>query len=346
MSRIRKLAKQIRKPRWVLPPSASIISVEECSNVQLSSLEPTIAAMVEGMYDSVGKKKNEACCEALFDIGMFRDRALKGDKEAANELHTIAVKAITALNLVAEQKPDVLRELASTQTKWPAVFSYSPFIQALLDNRLQTIAFATKPGAGLINHSDVIKNPPESYLKGAKGCAVTLINTVQTLRIARNIAIATTNDLLPLLQRLKVRNDNFRDELYQFHLKRIIGIVQSKGMGMFPRFTLSIVEKCALLPDFCAEKLVINQWWDAGYEILMLSTNGEPQIMPMLAAVGRSREKHYSGLKITAKGDEYKPLAVKANVKSKILTEFKEEFGRLANQLKKTGPLEAKQTKE
>ena len=107
------------------------------------------------------------------------------------------------------------------------------------------------------------------------------------------------------------------------------------------KFTRVLLDSCVALPPLSSERAVINQWWSMGYELLMLNTDGKPEQLEQLHEIGKNREKHYSGLKVTKTGDYYKPKSVKSNIRAKILTDLKEEFERIPRQWVKAAPLGA-----
>ena len=327
-----------RKKRWVPPPSTSFLHRGDFESVQLHSLDPSISELFSRVYESPPPDVEVFTSQTLAEIRIHRDEASKGHAESARRLHEIAVSSIRALEWVAIEKPDLLHPLASTNTTWPVLFSHSPIVQASIAKRLESIGFATKLGSSWIDALEVVKNLSPANAKNAKNIALLLINSIQSVRIAHSFATESTADQMLSLQGLPGVTENFRDELYDFHFRSAIGRFYANRLTIMPRHTLDLLQKCTRLPDFSSEKSVVIRWWDVGYELLMLNTNGHPEAVAYLYALGRSREKHYSGLKVTTKGDEYKPRAVKANVRSKILTDLREEFDRLAKQLEKTTP--------
>lgn len=326
-----------RKPRARLesPRPESIITIEEYQETNSPGLDPSVASTVEFFT----KRLIEPSDEPAYEIKSLLEQSLTGTTlehcSAILELHSMAVQCIKALDILAVKRPDLLRLIASKKTMWPTLYSHSPLHAPALKERLAAIGFATEAGMTWIKVDDVSKNLSQSLLESPKGLAILLINSIHSFRTACIAAERVTSMFKEIFSK-KPDPDKIYQEYRRNTIRCAITVIASKHLVVFPQYTFALVEDCVRLPSYSSEKSVTDAWWDVGYQLLMLNTDRRPEKVPQFYELGRCRERHVSGFNATLKHEYYKPEAVKSNVRAKILTDLKEEFGRLARQLAKT----------
>ena len=320
-----------RAGRWVKPPLGSILRSDKPIAGPLTSLKPKIAAIIAAPYEvEILTSSN-----ATSSIELLRGKALAGDADAVLQLHSIAVSSINALDSIASKNPNLLRAIASDKATWPTLYSQSSIVNAEITERLKAIGFASKSGASWIPRSSVIKSSLKNTADSPKVWVYYLINFIQTLRSGYQFAIESLRDFDESFTNGSKSLQDSKNEFFVYHLAGIIAKMIKAGEFPAFKYTIDLVFRCSELPDLSPDKATLDCWWRITYELLMLNTNGQPESLPNLHAIGCSRENHYSALKVTEKRVYLKPDAVKANVRAKIFTEFHEELERLAKQLVK-----------
>ena len=345
MPRKKQLSTRKKPIRYKSPPPESIIRIEDYTDTPIPGLDESIVSTVE----TFTKLLFEPSDEPDYEIKSLLDHALTGKSSeecsSVGELHSLAVQCIKALDILAEKRPDLLRPIASKKTVWPTLYSNSPLHKPAFDKRLETIGFATEAGMTWIKVSDVSKNLSEPFFQSAKGLALLLINSIHTFRTA-SISAARVLKMFEKFFQTPADEDPAFHEFRQKVLQCAVQVIAFNHIIALPWFTMALIDDCVRLPKYSSEESVTDAWWNVGYQLLMLNFHGHPEFAPPLYEMGRSREKHYSGLKVTWTEEYYKPEAVKSNVRAKLLTDLREEFGRLARQLAKTESVDSVSKKD
>jgi hypothetical protein len=334
MPRKRQSTGRKRKARWKSPPPESIINVESYKSTASLTLDPSVVSTIEFFTQLLF----EPADEPQFEIKSLLEDALNSTHGAASsvgELHSMAVQCIKALDILAIKKPELLRAIASKKTVWPTLYSHSPLHTPALHERLAAIGFATETGMTWIRVGDVSKNVSLPLFESAKGLAILLVNSIHSFRSAHR-PVARIMEMFKRFYsdppEMDIAYQDYRWNVFQC----AVGVIANSHINVFPKYTSALVDECLKLPSFSPDKSVTDAWWDVGYQLLMLNTNGRPENVREFYEIGRCRERHISGFNATWTKEYYKPEAVKANVRAKILTDLKEEFERVARQLAKT----------
>jgi hypothetical protein len=319
--------------KWVPPADKEIITI---SNDQLLAFRKSAEAE-SAIFGELFKKQ---------DLGLFahsnraRDLhrfALDGWAYAIKELWRIAEEATQLLTDIAERKPELVRPIAENLGVWPVLSGPLSKTRKRNEALFAEIALGSKV--------DMSRQPHDMGLvtTSRKLWAWLLITAVRAI-------CAGVQEMTEIIDFLRDEGKTREDLMAHYGLEFFRKTVATNiKVWLFDSFKVStrLLRLCADLRPLCADEGVIQAWWIAAHELLMLNTCGKPEDVPALRDIGHSREPHDSGEVKQAAGTEgtvnlsgstFSRKSMDANIRAKIFTDLREELVSFAEQEKKLAP--------
>jgi hypothetical protein len=294
--------------RWTMPPEDQIVLLtdDELERAKKGHTADQAAAhLIEESYIGDHPFRDEGP-EVLFQ------RALEGHQHSATRLLELAEQFTTLLKELAGKRPELITPLAKVRGLWPILANNEGVNQKANAEFFAQIGLGSDLDlTGELERMGRINTPKKRF-------AWLLLSLVRSIR-ASAIAMRRT------IQYLRDEGEDRESWLsyYGWHVLRAELASQIPEMpfdGL--RLTTRLMSACENVGSLTSKPEMIEAWWQIAKDLLMLNTDGHPEQFPALRKIGVEQKPHHTA---TTK------KSLEGRIRSRIFTELKEEFVRLAN---------------